>query len=904
MGMILPAAHSQENPSAVITSDLDGNGIVNAFDLYLFSTLWKTTGNTADFNGDGIVDVLDLLAFVVSFQPISETTPTPTPTQSIDTPTPSSTPESATPTPTLETSTPSATPESATPTPTIETSTPTPTSEEGTPTPTSIIIEPTPTPTAPDETPTPEEGTPTPTITPTNTPEGTPGEDTPTSTPTPEATPTPTIDLSASPTPTPEGLLFYTNFDTSQSLDEAGMETLEGVDAEEQLIDEDRMPVLNTLFPWFVLNTEELSSTDYGVALSDPKSAAINENHYAYQSSQTSVLQIKNTLDTSQAVDPVLTFEAAFLFEPPYGFIRDFVVVEVKRGNSDTWELLDINGDNVVTDDDTAYDEDDPQPLLPGTFDGLFGASNPDNTVGPLTQNDFVSIAAHLPIDATLSIAFRFESDSAITAEGIYLDNIRVYDASSGSGFVPTIRRVINQEGTTLYADTENRVTIQGSNLTPVQKILFTSSDGVSELTFQETSEGITAMIPRLSNPNQDDSASIQVVRSDGATSVAFALSMKAAPSPVIDSIYPSPFYIGSASSTITITGSDFRPAFSGATESDGSRVIIDTGSGDPIQYVLPSEFISRTRTVIVIDGTALKSLDPGTVTVKVKNDYSGLESNSVNLILQSGTGELEVDGFTIEVGSGVYSYDPATEQFPLQFDQSFTLVWDIFGASSDQLNIRVAGIPIVASGAVNTSIITERFAQLGIEVENPETKVSLNAGTFGVTLEVAPLVFGVTGSIPVEISQGEGSPVETSFALFDPQPPALYEKSGDWASQEWSISDEIAFTVYGDNFRGLYTFGTDAESVTQLQLIPVDGGDPISLPAMTIFDVFIVPYTGDPDYTDSLYQLIPTSFYKTEEGQKLVVNEGETKTFRLRVLNPDSGLYVDSGERTLTLIP
>ena len=840
-GFAIPTTNGQEIPPSSFNPDFDGNGTIDAKDLFIFTMFWKSENSAADFNGDGTVNALDMLLFKEAFHSAIE--PTPTPTLDGD----------------------------PTPTPTMIPDTPTPT-------PTEPIVEDTPTPT---ETPVP--GTPTPT----------PEEGTP--------VPTPTEGPEPTPTPIPAGTLFFTNFDAAATLEDAGMATLEGVDAEDQLYAENRLPDANQLFPWFVLNTEDLDPTyDYGVALSDPKCAALNEDHFAYYSTQTSVLEIKDPIDTSSVSLPTLTFEAAFLTEIPEFAVNDFMVVEVKRSTSDTWEILDINNDGQVIDDKTAFDENNPVALLPDTFDGLFGASNPDNTEGPLTKDDFVPIEISLPSDPSLQIAFRFESNLVIYGEGVYLDNIHVFDASQG-GLHPTIRRVVNQDGSNIYADTETRVVIQGSRLTPAKKVIFTSRDGEAELPFSETSDGVSVVLPRLSNPTEADNATLKVIVEDDSETSSFGFTIDAAPAPQIDSISPSPFYLDASNATIRIYGSNFRPAFTGATDSGGTIVSIDTGIGEPIKYEFPTEFFKRTISEIAFDGSALKTLSPGPVTITLTNEYSGVQSDPFDLNLQSGSGDLQIEAFNIEIGGGAYTYDPATEPFPLQQDQAFSLIWDVGGVTKEQLNIDLAGISFVVNGAINTSVISERLNELGMDASTASGKASLTVGYSGVILELAPMIIGATGSIPADIRLANGDPIETTFALLDPQPPVIYETADDFASQEWSTSEEISFTVYGDNFRKLKTWGADGESVTQLQLVPLDGSDPITLPKMSEFDITVNVGT-DESNPDSVYQIIPTNFYNFSEGQRLLVPEGETLEFKLRVLNPDSGAYVDS-ERSITFV-
>ncbi len=847
----ITSGYSQEIPLTA-TFDLNNNSVVDKHDLFLFMTLWKASDSAADFDADGTVGAKDLLLFLDGFNSIIE--PTPTPTLDVE-PTPTSTP-------------------------TIDVEPPTPTSIPG---------EDTPTPTA--------TATPTPTIEapPTPTPTYTPDVATP--------TPTPTVDPSWTPTPTPVGLFFYTNFDTADSLEDAGMKTLDYT-YEDQLIVEDRMPNSNFIEPWFVLNTDQLDPLlERGIALSDPKSAALHPNRYSYNNGQTSVMEIGSPMDTSQAGDPMLSFEAAFIFEEPFINISDFMVIEVKRSGSDTWEILDINNDGKIITDKLAFDENNPQSLLPDTFDGLFAYSNPDNIDGPLTKDDFIPIEVSLPKDAALSIAFRFESDSSINEEGIFIDNIRIFDADSGTGGAPIIRRVYSQDSSDIYVDTENRIIIQGSRLTPIEKVLFTSRDGADvELGFSETADGISVTLPRLSNPTQEDNAVLKVVRSDEASSEPFTFRMNAAPTPVIDTVSPSPFFLNASNSTIRILGKNFRPAFSGATDNGGTSVIIDIGLDDPIKFEFPGEFLKRTENELVFDAAQLKTLSPGLVTISVKNEYSGLEndaSNVYNLNLQTGSGDLNVSQFDIELGAGAYLFNPATEDYPLQQDQAFSLLWTVNGVSSNQLNIDISGIPFVVNGEINQIVIAERLAELGRVNESVEGKANVFVGFSGVTLELSPMILSVTGTITAGIRISNGEPVNSTFALNEPQAPILYEDALDWSSQEWSLSSTIyPFDVYGDNFRGLSTFGAEGESISRLELLPVDGGDAIALPEITsTFDIEIAPliFVDNEVDKDIIHQEISSGY--------ISIPEGETREYRLRVTNPDSGLFVES-TKTVTFTP
>jgi len=57
----------QDSPVETIKGDLDGNGVVNVFDLVIVAINFGESGGSADINGDGQVDVLDLTLVVQYF---------------------------------------------------------------------------------------------------------------------------------------------------------------------------------------------------------------------------------------------------------------------------------------------------------------------------------------------------------------------------------------------------------------------------------------------------------------------------------------------------------------------------------------------------------------------------------------------------------------------------------------------------------------------------------------------------------------------------------------------------------------------------------------------------------------------------------------------------------------------
>ncbi|RJP35363.1 MAG: hypothetical protein C4527_00855 [Candidatus Omnitrophota bacterium] len=947
IGFAFTVTAQEESPiESILRADLfqDEQYRIDARDLFLFAQEWgKPFSNqypSLDLDGNQQVDFIDLLLFISSFHALI---PTPTPTDTVPpatstfTPTPTDTPNPEL-TPTAELSTPTLAPtetlmptSSATETPLpedtpTETLTPTPTATETSlpeDTPTETL---TPTPTAtetplpedtPTETPLPEAtptlviettSTPTPVIEVTNTPtpiiiEPTlPPTPIATDTPIPTVTPVPTDTLvptststlaptytsvptntpagTVEPTPTPGFNEFFIDFDSLNSFPGGGVTTLDE-DDDLALIGAGRMPVNNFVVPWFIFDANAENPSGYGVALSSPKSAALNTDFGYYSSAQTSVLEIDQVFNTAGATTPKLSFDVAFAFEEVFFTIRDYLVVEVLRAGETDYELLDINGDGVIVTDRSAIGA----VLDEGTFDGLFNTSGVEGQ--PLTEADFVHIEVNLPFSESVKIAFRFESDSSGQAEGVYLDNVRVYDAVGTVPDEPVIRTIASEIGEAFYVDTENPILIQGLYLSPVGQVIFVSRDGIVELPFTESDSGIQVTLPRLSQPSETETATLRVVRSDGPSSRPFTVAMQAAPRPFVEAVNPSPFFLDAANPTLTITGSNFRPAFSAADPVGGSIVVLRQGE---IEQIYPaSAFTSRTRSRLVLNAAQISALAEGFVDVIVRNEYSGLESEEFQLFLQAGTGELEIDRFQIQMGSGFTArfFDPQTDIIPLQRDQAFILWWDGSGFVSSTINIEIAGVPVLVNGQPADFI--------------EEGKIGFIAIDTSIGLAIAPMVINATGDLTASIRAGNGPPVVNTFPMKDPLPPIHYERAGDWSSALLSASRDyydIDMTVYGDNFRGQTNEDlTDPEPVTRLFLVPVDGGDPIVLPEIVdLYNVSIQPEIAD-DFAseDILYPFIPAN--------TVTVPQGETREFRLRVLNSDSGLFRDS-EATVTFEP
>ncbi len=241
------------------------------------------------------------------------------------------------------------------------------------------------------------------------------------------------------PTPVPTPIqpedLFFTDFDSLDTLADGGMNTLDN-DSRDELLAQGRLPALNFVVPWFIFDASAENQTNYGVAKSNGKSAAFNSDFGFYENAQTSILEIIQTFDTTAANSPKIAFDIAFAFEEPYSSIKDYLVVELLRSGETEYELLDINGDGTITTDKNAVGT----VLETGTFDGFFDTSNAEDEAGqPLGEEDFIHFEANLPQDTALKIVFRFESDSSVASEGAYIDNLRIYDAEpSESGSTPT----------------------------------------------------------------------------------------------------------------------------------------------------------------------------------------------------------------------------------------------------------------------------------------------------------------------------------------------------------------------------------------------------------------------------------------------------------------------------------
>ncbi len=836
---------------------IDDTARLDARDLFLLSNEWRvgsaTEPTTNDFTGDGTFNALDLLIFSESFHfEFQQPTPTPTPTVGDATPTPTATVAPATPT--------------ATNTPIVEPPTPTPTN----------TLEPSPTPT------------------PTNTP-------TLTNTPEPTATPTPTF------TPGPGDFEpFEQNFDeleaVANDIDDVTDDVFTFTNGDTaDLQNQDRVaPNTFEVFPWVIVDTSANQAGDRGIAESAPKSITFNNDPdlFFYENDQASILQIDKTFNTSRAVAPRIAFDIAFVLDDPVGIAGDYITVEVKRQDSDTWELIDLNGDGEVVSDVGLKAANTDSALgfqSEGAFDALYDSSTPGkDKFEDITTEDFIHIEAVLPQDAGLLVSIRFQSDGSQSFfEGGYLDNLQIFDAASGGGD-PVIAQVSSRAGDELFADTENPILIEGQALGGASSVNFNVGDTSTEITeIQVVNGAVQATLPRPADIAIDVTASLVVNLADGRTTAPFEVVLNAAPAPEITGLNPEQFFIESSDAELTITGNHFRPLLEDASRENGSTVIITQGTAE---LTIPaSDLLSVNGNALVADISGLQ--DAGFraedfAEVRVRNELSGLESNTFFISLFGGSGAVSVDNFIISVGNpddftNGFTYNPDSQNFPLQTDHAITFGFDGSGFSPGSLNFSVEG----------KDIITGSQAAAGIA---EPTRVDVFETQNSITVFLAPNIIEATGTVTASIQFGNGEPVLREFDILAPLPPVLYERPADdidsnpdWTNdgQPFSSSEPVQMRIVGDNFRGYGPSGVELDGFTQFFLLPVDGSEPVALPEVDPFSFPIIP----PEIGDAL--LTQDEIFLDIEPE--TVPPGE---YRLRAVNPDSGLSIESaGNRTVT---
>ena len=733
-----------------------------------------------------------------------------------------------------------------------------------------------PTDTTPSPTPTIDLVTPTPNV-PTPTPE------LPTPSPEPTFTPLPTI--TPIPTPLPCNLEEFTqNFDSITEISEGMLITYDENTIDQTtrdiLVSEGRLPEGKELIPWFIFDETTGNAAD-GVANSAPKSAGFNSEDFftlSYFDNQISILEINQVFNTDCASAPRIEFDIAYDLEPLSnpGVVRDFLVVEAYTATEDAWAPIDINGDNQVITDPTVVGTG---PLSQGSFDGVFDTQlDIDNFEFQLEKRHFVKVTGVLPKDQVVRIALRFESDNS-TSEGLgaFVDNIRIYDAAPSGD--PVITAVNPIDGDALYADTENRVTIQGQNLTPLTEVIFNSPSGPKNLLGSVSGGDVTVTLPSLSNPVSAASASLQVTRSDGVQSNIFNITFLAAPKPVITAVEPLAFPLAGVNTFLTITGDFFRPAFEGASQTNATVVIARQGSRE-LTLTDPFDYDVRTRTHIEVDAFRLQNFDPGEVQISVLNQLSNLESDPFTINL---TSTIVVDEFIIEVGGlGGHSYEPSLESYLLQRDQVFTLVWFGEGFDSGTLNAAINGATLIANASAPVNI--------------PAASVDVAIGQFNTTLSISPLLIEPTGTLTAEIWNTGGAKQSFTFEMNGPQPPVLFPDldGNDWNDQTLSASTTSEIQIVGDNFRGLSIQTITGEQPTRFFLVPVGATGEIALPVITEpFDININPLFGT-GASDEMTQVVPANLVPAT-----------TQEYQLKALNPDSGLSVTSeADKTIRFTP
>ena len=296
--------------------------------------------------------------------------------------------------------------------------------------------------------------------------------------------------------------------------------------------------------------------------------------------------------------------------------------------------------------------------------------------------------------------------------------------------------------------------------------------------------------------------------------------------------------------------------------------------------------------------------LVPGEAQVQVTNTASNLSSNAVTLLVEEGAGAFRIDQFLIDPGFG-QTYDPSQVSYPLQRDQTFTLLWQGENLTAAGMDIYVNEVPFVLNGvAQNIDMVTETL------------DLALNVIDFSISLAVAPnRIPGEGNNVTVQVQKDGEVVSDAQFVIEDPLPPTLYEVTGDWSSHEISLTEfdpnDLLILIYGDNFRGFSTQFVEAEVPSQVLIFPADAAGPTSenvvpLTPLTIFDINILPGFGEADSTwDTIYQPIDQQQLGIDLFQRGIEIPEGGREFRLMVQNPDSGLFsISPIDVTLTITP
>lgn len=889
--MLLAAQPAGAQTNSTVTDlFIDNSNRLDAKDVFFFAAQWLNAAGhpSADLIQDATVNQRDLLLLIQNYHgTITGATATPTPTIEAS---PTST-ATVTVAPTLTPTATATTAPTVTPTATataVPTSTPTEGATEPSPTPTSGIVEPSPTPT---------QGVIVPTTTPTDTETATPTQ-TPTPVPTDTATPTPVTPDTPTPEPSPvPGFEEFTaNFETNfNPSDFYTPDSGTNPSVIQELIQQGRIDDES-----FIVSPWQLFDATTGAALSDPISVGFTD----YRNRQVSILEINRAFNTSQATLPRLAFDIAFSFEQPLpggaSPIEDYLVVEVKRFGQTEYTWLDLNADNVLNQDlnDFGSDPERYSQTASGIADVFFSTTNDSGS--PLTKlgrEDFIHVEIDLPQDPGLRIAFRFVSGGSVAGfEGAFIDNLHVYEAYSVE--LPEITDIeflgyepdpSNPLPDYIHSDTQSRVLVQGRNLEPIGQVVYdlnVSADLTA--TYRRIGNAFLITLPPLGPQIQGDTAKLRIIRADAQYDerwfrVINPARTNPATRPTITAQDPLPYYVDSNSGNLTLIGRYFRPLYADSTETNGSTVTITQGE-TTITLTQPSDFIIRSGTEIVIPAFRLDALTSGTAQVQVTNPGTNLVSDVFNLTLAEGGGSLVIDSFLINPGGLGNSYDPRVTIFPLQSDQYFSLEWAGDNLTRDGMDIYFGSFPVVQDG------------------DELADNVALFASPNSMILDVAPETIQ-PGTVTVALQKGSGAPVLFTFDLEAPLPPVLYPKpetelNDDFSTQTLSLSGPVTDVfIYGDNFRGQLPTSTAIQPETPSRVylfpasIPVPAeADLIPLPELDpLFNINIFPGINQ----DTSYDIITQPIDPAALG--LTIPAGQTQEFRIRVLNPDSGFYVDS---------
>ena len=490
------------------------------------------------------------------------------------------------------------------------------------------------------------------------------------------------------------------------------------------------------------------------------------------------------------------------------------------------------------------------QPILDLTVSR--GSSDSDSD--GLDQNDFEFYSIKLPAGEEIVISFRFVSDDFNSNyQGVYLDDIRIYDGAIVTPDDPEITKITVVGGGAIYADKDTTIILQGNYLSPPESVTLIYGETSESLDFSIVDENqIQVEIPRQEVFDTNISATLTLTRTDGASGSYNNLPIFPAPSPEISEFDPSPIYLEADNEAFTVTGTHFREP-----DNDGDYgSIVGIGQEQEEEYVYTSFEVDNG--INAISGTEIefdplpimRQLAAGEVIVQVTNPYSGLVSTPFRVEVKEGAGLLEITQVMIDFWDRTY----------IESDEEQTLIITGENFSQSQMNLTIGGVDIVSNGA----IVNE--ASTSVQIQKTEIIIVAEPGVITATgvVEIALEIAGETASATYKVHE----PSAPELASIDPV--TIHSASDSYVN------------ILGDNFRGL-----GSEEPTMVELLPatqsgelIPGGEPIQLD-VSLLDLYIDPREGADDEIANIEILANT----------IDVPVGETNYYRIRLTNPFSGL-------------